>query len=205
MCYLLAICFMKKNCFQRSVNYNYVNGSIFILNYDSWLIRMQVIFLLCLGERGLYTVIHPILLTAPSHTNVFHQVDKMCMISVFPTFWSQGRKAKSKNIIKHILLSKLAAEEEKCLAEIHVCIEHVALLFFSSNRIFSNCYTKFMTWFLCGSPCVSVSELLWTSIWCILAHSGCLSGCVVWEVAVAVTDCMEVSVGSVSVKDKSEL
>lgn len=183
MCYRLAICFMKKNCFQRSVNYNYVNGSIFILNYDSWLIRMQVIFLLCLGERGLYTVIHPILLTAPSNTNVFHQVDKMCMISVFPTFWSQGRKAKSKNIIKHILLSKLAAEEEKCLAEIHVvCIEHVALLFFpqteSSQIVTLNLWRGFFVVhlvYLCQNCCelpsgvslptVGVCQNVWSERW----------------------------------------
>lgn len=207
MCYLLAICFMKKNCFQRSVNYNYVNGSIFILNYDSWLIRMQVIFLLCLGEIKGCTQ-----WSIKSHSGylflsipVYSIMLLTCEWFLYSIqFWSQGRKAKSK-IIKHILLSKLSVEEEKCLAEISgLCTEYVALVFFS-NRIYSNCYAKFMTWFLSGSPCVFVSELLWTSIWCILAHSGVLSGRVAWEVAVVVTDCMGVSVGSAPVKNKNEL
>lgn len=62
-----------------------------------------------------------------------------------------------------------------------------------------------MTWFL-------VVHLVYLCLICCefpsgvsLPTVGVLSGCVVWEVAVVVTDCMEVSVSSVSVKDKSEL
>lgn len=118
MCYLLAICFMKKNCLQRSVNYNYVNGSIFILNYDSWLIRMQVIFFYYAWERS--RAVHsdpwnPILVNCSFQYQCISSGWQHAWYLYSLQFWSQGGKAKSKNIIKHILLSKLSVEEEKWL------------------------------------------------------------------------------------------
>lgn len=104
------------------------------------------------------------------------------------------------------MLSKLAVEEEKCLAEIHVvCIEYVALLFFPQTE--SSQIVTLILWhgffvvhlvYLCQNCSEFPSGVSLPTV-------GVLSGCVVWEVAVAVTDCMEVSVGLVSVKDKSEL
>lgn len=87
----------------------------------------------------------PSWLTVPSQASVFHQVDNLHDFCIPYDFEVKELKKKRKNIIKQVLLSKLAVKDEKCLAESHVISTECVTLFFSSNRICLNCYTKFMT------------------------------------------------------------
>lgn len=128
-------------------------------------------------DQGLYTVIHeiPSWLTVPSNTNVFHQVDNMHDICIPYNFEVKEEKQNPRTSLSTYCLASSLLKRKNGLAVIPgLCIECVALIFIS-NIIYTNCCTKFMTFFWWFTLCQNCCEL---PSGVSLPTVGVLSGCV---------------------------